>query len=131
MVSLAARREVVRAFRERFAVSERRACDLAGLHRSVQRYRSVRRQTPRLVVRLAALAAERPRFGYLRLTVMLRSCWTGFRGLPHRRLGRYWNGAAHLIGERPLDPFSSVARGRRRRPSTSRERELAEAAPRA
>jgi putative transposase len=87
VVSPAARREVVRAFRERFAVSERRACDLAGLHRSVQRYRSVRRPTPKLVARLEALAAERPRFGYCRLTVMLRR--EGF-DVNHKRVWRLY-----------------------------------------
>ena len=56
-------------------LSERRSCALAGISRSVVQYE--RRPDPvDLVARLKALAAERPRFGYRRLHILLiREGW--------------------------------------------------------
>jgi putative transposase len=54
-------------------LSERRACRLSGVHRSVQRYRSPqRRNDERLRTRLRELAEQYPRYGYLTLHGMLR-----------------------------------------------------------
>lgn len=53
-------------------VSERRACNYAGLPRSTCRYESKRDPRPALVARLRELAAQRPRYGYRRLHAMLR-----------------------------------------------------------
>jgi len=53
-------------------VSERRAAGLLRVHRSSVRYRSVRRDQGPLLMRLRELAAARVRFGYRRLTVLLR-----------------------------------------------------------
>ena len=72
MVGPAARRKVVEHLQRGFGLSERTACELAGQNRSVQRYTSVARSIPGLTERLVDLAAERPRFGYPRLTVLLR-----------------------------------------------------------
>ncbi|QDU68500.1 IS2 transposase TnpB [Planctomycetes bacterium Pla133] len=58
-------------------MSERRACRLVGLARSVARYRSVRREAKGLRDRILELAAARPRFGYQRLHILLRR--DGFR----------------------------------------------------
>jgi len=52
--------------------SERRACQLAGRGRSSCRYRARRREDEELRQRLRELAGERRRFGYRRLTVLLR-----------------------------------------------------------
>lgn len=68
----AARREVVRHLRARFAVSERRACGLIQMDRSSCRYRPRPRGDDVVRQRLLELAAERPRFGYRRLHVLLR-----------------------------------------------------------
>ncbi len=58
--------------REAPGLSERRACKLVGMTRSSYRY-AVRRQEPGgLRERLRGLAQERCRFGYRRLTVLLR-----------------------------------------------------------
>ncbi len=58
--------------REAQGLSERRACQLVGMTRSSYRY-AVRRQEPAgLRERLRGLAQERCRFGYRRLTVLLR-----------------------------------------------------------
>jgi putative transposase len=59
-----------------FKVSERHACRLVKLHRSSQRYRHRRDEQMALRIRLKDLAAARPRFGYLRLHVLLvREGW--------------------------------------------------------
>ncbi len=53
-------------------VSERRATRLLGVHRSTVRYRPHRDPQEALRIRLRELAASRVRFGYRRLTVLLR-----------------------------------------------------------
>jgi len=52
--------------------SERRAWQLTGVGRSSCRYQVRRRDDPALRQRLRELAGERRRFGYRRLTVLLR-----------------------------------------------------------
>lgn len=68
----AARRQAVAHVRTAFATSERRACRLLGFDRTSVRYRAVRPDDQALRERLKALAAERRRFGYRRLHVLLR-----------------------------------------------------------
>ncbi len=73
MVTPAARREAVGFFRDRFGLSERGACRLASYSRSSFRRERRREAADRpLRERLLELAAERPRFGYRRLHVLLR-----------------------------------------------------------
>lgn len=78
MVTPTARRAAVSFFRDEQGFSERGACRLAGLSRSTYRRKSLRSEADRpLRDRLLELAAERPRFGYRRLHVMLlREGWT-------------------------------------------------------
>lgn len=73
-MELTAEREEVRALRERFTeMSERRACELIGIHRGSYRYQSRKRAgDEELGGKLKELAMERPRFGYRRLAVLLR-----------------------------------------------------------
>ena len=55
------------------AISQRRACRLVGLSRSVLSYRSPKQHSDAVLQgRLRELAAERKRFGYRRLHVLLR-----------------------------------------------------------
>lgn len=68
----AARREAVQGVVRELAFSQRRACRLVGIARSVARYRSRAVEPPGLRERLCALAAERRRYGYRRLWVLLR-----------------------------------------------------------
>jgi putative transposase len=77
MVTPAARREATRFFRDGRGHSERVSCDLAGYSRSSFRRQSLRAEADKpLRERLLELAAERPRFGYRRLHVMLlREGW--------------------------------------------------------
>ena len=67
----AARRRGIAHLRETYAVSERRACKAIGADRSSVRYRSTRPDNGAIRERLRALAAERRRFGYRRLHIML------------------------------------------------------------
>jgi len=72
MVTPAARREAVAHAMKTRGVSERRACRIIGADRSTTRYRSLRPDDAALRARLRALAAERRRFGYRRLHILLR-----------------------------------------------------------
>ena len=78
MVTPAARRAAVSFFREGYDLSERGACRLAKLGRSTYRRKRRREAADQpLRERLLELAAERPRFGYRRLHVMLvREGWS-------------------------------------------------------
>jgi len=65
-------RAAVGYVREQYGMSERHACRLVGLARSTHRYRScLAERDTELRARLKELAAERMRFGYRRLTVLL------------------------------------------------------------
>src|SRR5215207_8493693 len=68
----AARREAVAHLRAGFEMSERRACRIVTVDRKVVRYRSRRPPDTALRTRMRELAAERRRFGYRRLHVLLR-----------------------------------------------------------
>ena len=71
MVTPAVRREAVTYLREVYEVSERRACRVSGSDRSSFRYRSIKSDDAGLRERLRALSAERRRFGYRRLHILL------------------------------------------------------------
>lgn len=105
---------------DRLSVSERRACRIAGQHRSTQRHRPLRGdRDDALRVRLRSLSREHPRWGYRRAWASLREeGWPANRkkiqrlwreeGLrvPQRRRKRYRLGvsttqAARLRAERP------------------------------
>ncbi len=64
------RRAVVQAMKDH-AVSERRACSLAGLDRSTFQYEKKTGGDEVLRARLRELAGERRRFGYRRLGILL------------------------------------------------------------
>lgn len=72
MVTPAARREVVAHIATAFSMSERRACRVIGVDRSSMRYAGTRPDDAVLRGRLKELAAERRRFGYRRLHVLLQ-----------------------------------------------------------
>jgi putative transposase len=86
-VKPAQKREIVAFLRVGFALSERRACRVLGLSRSVQRYRSVADDQALLRLRLRDLAASRVRYGYRRLHVLLqREGWQ----VNHKRVYRLY-----------------------------------------
>jgi len=66
------RRELVRDMRQAYVLSERRACGLVGITRWINRYQSCRDPQVDLRMRLRELAGTRVRYGYRRLTVLLR-----------------------------------------------------------
>ena len=66
------RRRLAAWIRKGFGLSERRACGLVGLCRGSARYVPHRDPQTALRMRLKELAASRVRFGYRRLTVLLR-----------------------------------------------------------
>ena len=72
MVTPAAKREAVAHLTEAYEMSERRACRTIQADRKTVRYRSRRPDDAALRARLHDLAAERRRFGYRRLHVLLR-----------------------------------------------------------
>ncbi len=72
MVTPAARREAVAYLAAAFDMSERRACRVVGVDRTSVRYAGARPDDAVLRGRLKELAAERRRFGYRRLHVLLK-----------------------------------------------------------
>lgn len=82
------RREAVLVLQERLSLSERRACRIAGQHRSTQRHRP--RSSDRddgLRARLRELSREHPRWGYRRAWASLRAeGWAANR----KKVQRLW-----------------------------------------
>ena len=73
---------------DRLGLSERRACQIAGQHRSTQRHRPRRADRDEgLRVRLRELSREHPRWGY-------RRAWASLRGegweLNRKKVQRLW-----------------------------------------
>lgn len=82
------RRAVVR-LQDCFGVSERRACRLAGQHRSTQRKpaRPTRPEDERLAARLREIAGEHPRWGWKTAhQILLREGWA----INRKRTRRIW-----------------------------------------
>jgi transposase InsO family protein len=90
-LSPAKRREAVEHIRRVLGpdrVSQRRACQVLGQCRSTQRRTpAVPDDEPRLVGRMVALATEYGRYGYRRVTALLRA--EGF-AVNHKRVERLW-----------------------------------------
>ena len=72
MVKPASRRKVVTHVIEQHQLSERHACRLMGISRTVYRYQAVERQDEALLERLKQLAVLYPRYGYPTLHGMLK-----------------------------------------------------------
>jgi transposase InsO family protein len=79
---------MVNHVRDHLGVSERRACQVLGQPRSTQRHRPKERDDERrLVKRIIDLACRFGRYGYRRITAMLRL--EGWR-VNHKRVQRIW-----------------------------------------
>ncbi len=87
MVTPAARRAAVIAAGEAHGVSERRACSIIGADRCAMRYRQRRADDAATRTRLKELAAERRRFGWRRLKLLLER--EGIR-MNHKKLRRLY-----------------------------------------
>ena len=75
------------AVREAHGISERRACSIIGADRSAVRYRHQRSDDAAARTRLKQLAAQRRRFGWRRLKVLLER--EGIR-MNHKKLRRLY-----------------------------------------
>jgi putative transposase len=97
MVKPAILRRAVEYLQTKYHMSERRACRALGFGRSSCQYRSRRCEPAELVATLHELAAERPRFGYRRLCVLLRR-----RGhaVNHKRVYRLYRAAGLAVRRR-------------------------------
>ena len=85
-MSPARRRQAVRWAVTTLGVSERRACRALGQPRSTQRYAGGERERDQaLLLRVRELAGEHPRYGYRRITALLRrEGWSVNRKRVHR-----------------------------------------------
>ena len=107
MVGPPAKREAVQVAREQAGVSERRACGLVQIQRATARYRRRRYHDPQLEQRLRELAAERVRFGYRRLHVLLqREGWA----VNHKRVYRLYREAGLAVRRRKRKRAAASAR---------------------
>jgi putative transposase len=114
----AQRRAAVACVQERFGFSQRRACRLVGTARSTVRYSGRRRDDVVLRDRLRELAAQRPRFGYRRLHVLLRReeiC------VNHKRIERLYREEGLAVRRRRRKSLTRVLRGRPLAPERANE----------
>lgn len=81
------RRTAIIRVKEKLGVSERRACKALEQCRLTQRYVSHSREKEKLVARIIELATQYGRYGYRRITAMLRQeSWQ----VNHKRVERIW-----------------------------------------
>ncbi|KAB2832581.1 MAG: transposase, partial [Caedimonadaceae bacterium] len=72
----------------KFNISERKACLLIGINRATQRYEKIRKDDEEIIrERIVTLASKFGRYGYRRITALLRSeGWS----VNHKRVQRIW-----------------------------------------
>lgn len=115
----AARRAVAAWACGEYEVSVRRACCLSSLAESTYRYRSRRKEPEGLRSRLLELAAERPRFGYRRLHVLLvREGWR----VNHKRIQRMYREERLMVRRKRRKRVAMAPRERREAPVRANER---------
>jgi putative transposase len=105
MVSPQVRREAVDALVGERGFNLTRACGLVGVCRSLYSYRSRRPASAELVQRIRAIAADKRRYGYRRVHVLLRR-----EGWPvnHKRTYRMYRKAGLAVRRRKrkrIEPF--------------------------
>jgi len=87
--------------------SERRACRLTGIHRSVARYKPSKEVPTELLTRLKELASDRRRFGYRRLGIMLRR--EGFV-VNHKKVYRLYREEGLVVRRRKRKKLAGMER---------------------
>ena len=102
-----ARREAWLMARDELGLSERRACRLVGIHRSVARYTASTKDSEHLLARLRELASERRRYGYRRLAILLRR--EGFL-VNHKRVYRLYKEEGLMVRRRRRKKTAGVER---------------------
>jgi len=119
VVKPAARRAIAAWARDEYEVSVRRACRLSSVAESTYRYRSSRTEPNGLRARLLELAAERPRFGYRRLHVLLvREGWS----VNHKRIQRMYREEHLTVRRKKRKRVAALPRKRRELPAAANER---------
>src|SRR6266511_92670 len=109
MVSPARRRDAARYLQRRHKLSERRACQVVGQHRSTQRYSAIAPEYElRLVAAMNALAAAHPRWGYRKVWALLRG--EGWR-VNRKRIERLWRLEGHRVPPRRTIASGKKAQG--------------------
>ncbi len=108
MARPALKRPVAEYIQGHYGISQRRACRLAKIHRSVHRYRSVMDPKLELRQRMRQLAHTRVRYGYRRIHVLLRrEGWRLGRDQVYRL---YCEEALQLRSKRPKRRKMAVTR---------------------
>ena len=112
LLSPAKRRRAVAHARAELRISERRSCRVVGQARATQRY--VPRESPdeqALIARMVALATRFGRYGYRRVTALLRQ--EGWR-VNHKRVERLWRQEGLKVpqGQPGLDPIRRTSKMR-------------------
>ena len=107
MVTPAARRLAVGWLQDGFGVSQRRSCRVLDVVRSTIQYRSRRPDDSALRGELIGLAAQRRRFGYRRLTVLLRR---GGLLVNHKKVYRLYREAGLAVRRRKRRKLAAGAR---------------------
>ncbi|MFH1625714.1 MAG: IS3 family transposase [Pseudomonadota bacterium] len=88
LLSPSKRRKIVIQVQEKLGISQRRACTVLGQVRKTQRYLlCITDEEVRLVERIIALATQYGRYGYRRITAMLKQ--EGWQ-VNHKRVERIW-----------------------------------------
>jgi putative transposase len=88
VVSPQAKRAAIQSIIVERGVSQRRACRLVNLHRSVGRYNALDQNDKPLKEKIISLAHERKRFGYRRIHILLKK--EGFK-VNHKRVYRLYS----------------------------------------
>jgi putative transposase len=107
VVTPAARRLAVGWLQDGFGVSQRRSCRVLAVVRSTIQYRSRRADDSALRTELVSLAAQRRRFGYRRLTVLLRR---GGLHVNHKKVYRLYCEEGLAVRRRKRRKFAAGAR---------------------
>lgn len=113
------RRKAVRTLQAAHRYSERRACGLIRLDRSTCRYRSRRGDEAPLRARLRDLAAQRPRYGYRRLYILLRR--EGI-AVNHKKVQRLYREEGLAVRRKKRKRVAQVSRQPRPVPERRNER---------
>lgn len=107
MVTPVVRRAAVEWLGTELRLSERRACRVVGMARSSARYASTRVVDETLRERLRTHAAQRPRFGYRRLHVLLQR---DGHTLNHKKLYRLYRAEGLMVRRRRRKRLASMPR---------------------
>lgn len=100
-------RDDVERVREKFSLSERRACELMDMDRSSCRYRPRPDRNVKLRQRMIELAGERPRFGYRRLWLFLNR---EFGPINRKRVERLYRLAGLKVRRKNKKRFKPVVK---------------------